>query len=170
MCLKEHRAANARFDGQHGGVEAFQMAGLQNAAVTLGARNQVVSLSEGRSKRLFNEKIKARVEQLRRHGVVMHGWHSDTRRIEVEIGGEQFVDGIEDRNTVLRGRVLRALRIGLNSSNQHDAEAGSLQFAKYTKMVAPEGTRAGNGDSQAGLAGYCAASLEPPATALRQRR
>jgi len=59
--LKEHGAAQFGLDGEHGGVEALEVAGLQNAAAFGGSPDEVVSFGKCRDQRLFDEKVEARV-------------------------------------------------------------------------------------------------------------
>lgn len=61
--LEEHGAAKLRLNCQDGGIEAFEMAGLENALVLLGDRNQFARLRRGGGNRLFDEQIEPRLKQ-----------------------------------------------------------------------------------------------------------
>ena len=61
--LEEHGAAQLRLHGQHRGIEALQVAGLQDALAPLCARDQIVGLGKTGGQRLFNQQVEARIEQ-----------------------------------------------------------------------------------------------------------
>jgi hypothetical protein len=165
--LKEHGAAQLRFDGEHGGVEAFKVAGLQDAVVLLTECDQLVCLRECGGDGLFYEEVQAALKQRRGHGVMMHGGDGDAGRVKMKIGGEQRFRRGEDGDGVLRGNFSGASGVRLKRGDECDRLTGRLKLAIDTKVVAPEGTRAGYGDSRDGTAGYLPASF--PSTALRQR-
>ena len=82
----------------------------------------------------------------------MHCGHGDGSCVELEIRFEQIVDRGRDRDAVLRSNFCSTSCIRLKGSHKLDACIGLLQFAIDAKMVAPEGTTAGYGDAQIGLA------------------
>jgi len=175
MRLKEHGALETRGDRKHRGIEALEVAGLNDKLSAFGAGNEVVGLGEICGQGLFDEQVDAGIEEPHGDGVMMDGRHGDAGSIEIEIGGEEFFDGGKDRDLVLRGCFPGASRIGLDGGNKRDALTGRFQFAIDAEMVAAECARAGDGDAQLISAGYCAASFscgasrDSPWTALRQR-
>jgi hypothetical protein len=90
--LKEHGPPDFWLDGKDGGVEALEMAGLQDATAFFSAGDEIVSFRKAGGERLFNEEIESGVEQRGGHLVMMYGGHGDGCGVEVEIGGEQLLD------------------------------------------------------------------------------
>lgn|GEM_PF-3152811 len=98
---------------------------------------------------------------------MMHGGDGDAGGVKMKISGEERFRRCEDGDGVLRGNFSGASRVGLKRGDQCDGLASGLKLAIDTKMVAPEGTRAGYGDSRDGTADYLPAPF--PSTAVRQR-
>lgn len=90
MRLKKHGTPQLRQDGKHGGVEALEVPGLQDALVLYGQIEQFISLSERGGYRLFDEQIEPGLKQHGRNRVVIHGGNGDRRRVEAEIRREKF--------------------------------------------------------------------------------
>ena len=61
--LKKHGAAELGLDGKDGGVEALEMAGLQNALALFGAGDEVVGFRKAGGERLFDQQVEASIEQ-----------------------------------------------------------------------------------------------------------
>ncbi len=101
----------------------------------------------------------------------MHCGDGDGGRIEVEIGGQQFVDGGKDGDRIFGRCVGGAGRIRLDGSHKSDAKPRRFQFAVNAEMVLAEGAVSGHGNAQYGFLSYCAApfSRPLPSTAFRQR-
>ncbi|HKF47564.1 MAG TPA: hypothetical protein VKB38_09425 [Terracidiphilus sp.] len=57
MRLKEHGPAEARLDGEDGGVEALEVADLEDAVCAGGAGDEVVGFSEGGGDGFFDEDV-----------------------------------------------------------------------------------------------------------------
>jgi hypothetical protein len=167
MRLKEHGPAQLGLHGEHGGVEALEVSGLENALLLFGESDEIVGFGQRGGQGLFDEKIEARVEQRGGDRVVMDRGHGNTGGVEMKVGHKHFVCCGKDRDGVVRGGLGCARGVGLNGGDQRDRLPGRFKLAIDTKMVAAEGARAGNGDAGDGLACYCAAPL--PSTALRQR-
>jgi hypothetical protein len=165
--LKEHGPPDFCFDGEDGGIEALEMAGLQDALTFLSAVDEIVGFRKAGGEWLFNQEIESGVEQSRGHGVMMHGGHGDSCSVEVQISGQQLLNGREDRDRVFGLRVGGAGGVGIDGGDEGDTEAGGFKFAIDAQMIASKGAGAGNGDPQDGSACYFVASL--PSTALRQR-
>jgi hypothetical protein len=98
--LKEHGPPDFWLDGKDGGVEALEMAGLQNAPAFLRAGDEIVSFRKAGGERLFNQEIESGVEQSRGDLVMMYGGHGDGCGVELQIGGQQLLNGREDRDRV----------------------------------------------------------------------
>jgi hypothetical protein len=103
--------------------------------------------------------------------VVMDGGDSDCSRVNFEIGGEQFLDGREDRNCVFGRGIGGAGRVRLDGCNQGDSQPRRFQITVDTEMVAAKCAGSGNGNTENGFARYFAApESDPlPSTAWRQR-
>ncbi len=76
------------------------MAGLQNAQAFLCAGDEIVSFRKAGGERLFNQEIESGVEQSRGDLVMMYGGHGDGCGVELQIGGQQLLNGREDRDRV----------------------------------------------------------------------
>jgi len=144
-----------RLDGQDRGVEALQVAGLDDeAAFAASARpcnpDQIVGLGEARGEGLFDQHVEACIEQGRGYGMMMDGGHGDGGCVETKIGGEQFIDRGEDRDCIFSRGVGGTARIRLDGCDQSNAQAGGFQLAVDAEMVTAEGAGTGNGDTESG--------------------
>ncbi len=167
MGFKEHGAAQLRLDGEDGGIEALQMAGLQNALALFRALDQIVGLGERGGQRLFDQQVEAGIEQSRSYLMMVHGGNGDAGGVQMQIGRQQFVHGREDGDCVFGCRIGCAGAVRFDGCHQCNAEAGLLQFAVNTKVIAAKGPGSGYGYAQNRSAGYFAAPF--PSTAVRQR-
>ena len=84
--LKEHGAAQARFDGQHSGVETLQVPRLQDAPALVRPIYQIVGLLQARSQRFLHQQIEARIQQGRSHSMMVHGGNGHRSCIEPQVG------------------------------------------------------------------------------------
>ena len=161
----------ARLDGQDGGVEAFQVAGLQDPGSALRAGYQVVGFVEGCGEGLLDQQIEAGIEEHSGDGAMLNGRHRDAGGVQAEIGAQQLFDRGEDGNAEVRGNIRGTLRQGLHGSDEGDAVPGVFQLTEHAQVIAAEGAGAGDGHAQIAGACYCAASLSGavPWTARRQR-
>ena len=165
--LKKHGPPDFWLDGKDGGIEALEMAGLQDALAFLRAGDEIVGLRKAGGERLFDEEIESGIEQCRGHCMMMNRGHGDGCSVEVKVGGEQLLDGGEDRDRVFGFGVGGSSGVGIDGGYESNTETGGFKFAIDAQMVASKGAGTGNGDPQDGSACYFAASL--PSTALRQR-
>ena len=94
--LKEHGPPDFWLDRKDGGIEALEMARLQDALAFLSAGDEVVGLRKAGGEGLFNQEVESSFEQSRGHGVMMHSGHGDGCGVEVQIGGQQLLNGRED--------------------------------------------------------------------------
>ena len=110
-----------RLDGQHRGVEAFQMSGLQDAFAFFRSLDQVVGFGEARGQGLLDQQVQARIQQRRGHRMMLHRGDGNRSRGQLEVGGQQFVHRRKNGNRVFgRGlggalgenQVERALGVG----------------------------------------------------------
>jgi hypothetical protein len=147
MRLKEHGAGEARLDGEDGGVEALEMAGLENAVFFFGPADEVVGLSKAGGEGFFDEQVEAGLEQGGGDGVVMDGGYGHAGGLGVEIGREQFADAWKDGNGKLRSGFPGTGGVGFDGGNEGRAETGCLQLAQHAEMIAAED--AGSGDDHA---------------------
>jgi len=169
--LKEHGAAELGLDGENGGVEALEVAGLEDFFLFPCQGNEVVGFSEGGGKRLFDEQVEPGMEQRGGYRVVMDGGNGDGGGVETEVRGEQRGRVWKNGDGVSGSGVGGAGGVGLDGGDQGDSVIGDLQLTVDAKVVAAEGAGAGNGDTEDGLACYFAAPAAGslPSTALRQR-
>ncbi len=178
--FKKHRAAEQRREGLHGRVETLEMADHEGAAVLAGKAEKVVGLRESGSDGLLDQDVDAVGEEPGGDGVVGGGRDADAGGIDVELaageGGEQDVDGGEDRNGVGRGcfskRVSGAGRvcgrsacfglakdgdtgrgesgqrglIGVDDGGEPNGSARPGEFAVDADVVTAEGARAAHSD------------------------
>ena len=107
---------------------------------------------------------------------MMHGGNGDGCRIELQIGGQQFIHSGKNGNSVPGRGLSGARRVRLDGCHQSNALPGHFQFAVDAQVIFAKGAVSGDGKAQNGLAGYCAApspglpSSGPwPSTACRQR-
>jgi len=122
--LKEHGAAQTGLDREYGRIEALEMAGLENSAAALGARNQVVGLGECGGQGLFDEQVDAGIEQLGSDRVVVHGGHGYVGGVEPEVGREQSFHRRKDGNAVLSLNLGGARGVRLDGGDQSYALRG----------------------------------------------
>ena len=116
---------------------------------------------------VYKRQIKPRVQQSSSHRMVMNRGNRDRGRIQLEIGGKQFIHRCKDRNRILRRGFGGARSIRLNGCRQRNPLAGGFQFAVDTEVIAAKGACPGNSDTQNGFAGYAPAPL--PSTACKHR-
>ncbi len=183
--LEKHGPAQLRLNGQHRRIEALQVAGLQNAAAFVGARNQIVGFDERSCQRLFHQQVESRIEQHGRNRVMMHRGDGDCCCVKMKVGSQKLVNACEDGNSVLGCNLRGAGGVGLDGGDQSDRLACGFQFAIDAQVVLAKSSGSGNGNSQrdfahseavhpcGGLFGCSAAllvrSFSWPLTAFRQR-
>ncbi len=160
-----------RLYGQHGGIEALQVAGLQDALALFCARNQVVRLGQRGGQGLFDQQVEAGIEQRRGNRMMVHRWNGHSGGVQLQIGRQQFVWRGEDGNRVFGCVFGGAGCVRLNGGNQGDALPAGLQFAVDAEMVLAKGAGSGDGNAQRGFVHYRAAPFSGPlpSTTFRQR-
>jgi hypothetical protein len=89
--LKEHGPLEVRLHSENGGIEAFQVADLQDSVLQFGAANQVVRFVQAGGDRFFNQDVQAGIEELCCDGMVLHGWHGDGNGVEFEPCGKKLL-------------------------------------------------------------------------------
>lgn len=140
---------------------------LQDAAGLFGTGDQVVGFGQRGADGLFYQDVDAGFEQGAGDGMVVDGGNGDGGGVEAQIGFQKLFDRRKDGDAVLGFGFGGVAGVGVDGRGKLDACAGLFQFAIDTKVVAPEGSGAGNGDTQLGAACYFSAPF--PSTALRQR-
>jgi hypothetical protein len=145
MRLEEHGPAQLRLNRQDGRIEALEMAGLEDAAVLFREYDQFVSLGSGGGKRLFDEQIQTRAKQRIRRRLMVHCGHRHGSGIDMQIRGEHFINGSEDRNGKFGRGIGRSGAIRFNSGDQGHAFPGRFKFAIDTKVIAAECSGTDNG-------------------------
>ena len=103
--------------------------------------------------------------------MMMNSGNGDSCRIELEIGGEHFVDCCKDRDRIFGRGVCGSGSVGLDGCDQGSTQPSRFQLAVDAEVVAAESARPGHGDTQDGLACYLVAPATGSlaSTALRQR-
>jgi len=84
--LEKHGPAQLRLNGQHRGIEALQVARLQNAATFVGSLNQIVGFGQRGCQRFLYQQIESRIEQHGGDSMVMHGGNGDCGCVEMKVG------------------------------------------------------------------------------------
>jgi hypothetical protein len=151
--LEKHGHVDVGMDGEHGGVEALQVAYLEDALMTRRELNQRVRFGERRGDRLFDENIDAGLEQCTGDGCVGAGGDADGGGVELDFAegtrGDTGVDVGEDV-AVGKGGVQRlgAGGIAFDDSGEADGSVGArAQFANDAEMIAAEGACPDDGES-----------------------
>jgi len=121
-----------------GGVEAFEVADLKDAAMRCSGGDERVRLCQRGGDGLFNEEIEAGGEQLAANPAVVHSGYAKRDGGDAEPGSEEFVDGVKDGNSVLSRNGSSDSRVGVYRGGESDG-AGGLKFAIDAQMVAAEG-------------------------------
>ena len=115
--LGPERLGRDRFEG---GIEALDVADLNDAVSAPGGLDDGIRLVERRRKRLFDEHMDAVLEKRRRHRVMLHGRHDDAGGIDLI---EQRAKVRECAGLMARGDGLGLGGIGVGDSDQfHVAE------------------------------------------------
>ena len=86
MRLEEHGTAQVLLHGEYGGIEAFQMTGLQDALVARSHGNQIVGLGKRGGQRFFDEAVDACGEKLTGDLAVMNRRYGNDGGVERKIG------------------------------------------------------------------------------------
>ncbi len=93
--LKEHGFVEVGDEGGDGGIEALEMADLENKVTAPGAGNQAVRLGQRARDWLFDQGMNAGIKHGSCNGGVSAGWGADGRGIQFEpagmVGGQAFV-------------------------------------------------------------------------------
>src|SRR5207237_8780839 len=83
MDFEKERAVENRFDGDHRGIEAFDVADLQDALEFFCGGSESVSLGQIARHRIFDEDVEAEFHQAAADSGVIDGWHGDARGIDM---------------------------------------------------------------------------------------
>ena len=146
--LEEHRFVESGERCGDGGVEALEVADLDDALVLRGEREDVIGLGECCGEGLFDEDIDAGEQQGLRSDGVLSGGHADGGRVETECSSVEFVCRSEGGDAVLRTELQATLCIGIDKSDElHQFGVRGLKFAVDAKVVAPEGARTDDGNA-----------------------
>jgi len=83
--LEKHGPAQLRLNGQHRGIEALQVARLQNAATFVGSLNQIVGFGQ-RGCQSFSTSRSSPASSSTERQHVMHGGNGDCGCVEMKVG------------------------------------------------------------------------------------
>jgi hypothetical protein len=148
MHLKEHGAVEQRAHGTHGGVEALEVSGLDDARVLAGEADDLVSFGEAGGEGLLDEQVDPGTQQQFSAVGVLDGWDAEGGSVDAEFGarrshagGHAGFDGWEGADAIvglgLRARTL----VGVDYGRELDRKAGLLKLAVDAKVIAPEDAR-----------------------------
>ncbi len=144
--LEEHGLVDAGLERGDGGVEAFEVSYLDEAAMLVGDANEFIGLSEIGGDRFFDEQVQACGEQ--GGGELEVGGGGDADGGGVERGGcEALFDGGEDRDTGLGGEGGPVV-IWFDDSRENDGEAGGLEVAVDADVISSKGAGAADSDTK----------------------
>ena len=146
--LEEHRAGDDGQGGDDGGIEALEVADLDDAAGGAGGGDDVVGFRQGGGERLFDEQVHAALQQRLGDFGVMNGGDGDGGGVEVG-GIQQLGDGAEGAGAVLGGEGLGAGGVGVDHGGEFDRAAVLLQLVINARVIAPECAGADDGDGKA---------------------
>jgi len=149
--LEEHGAVEVGLDGGDGGIEAFEVADLKDAAALLGGFDEAVCLVSSGGDRFLDEDVDSLLEELHGHVVVGESRDADRGSVDLEVGFGKLLDGIKGGDPPLFSGGGGELGVGLDDGGEGNGEAGVLEFAIDAEVVASEGAGADDGYAKDGL-------------------
>lgn len=141
VSLEEHGVMGAGGQGCDGGIEALEVAYLDEALVLVAELNELVSLGQGRGDGLFNQDVDAGSEERGGGGEMAGCGDADGGGMGLNVL-EAGVKVGEYRDAGLGGDCLGAFGVRLDDGSKDDREACGLQFAVDADVIAAEGTGA----------------------------
>ena len=152
MRLEEHRHVDVRLHGEHGGVEALQMANLKGALIPHGQGDECVGLGQRGGNRLFYQNIDAGLKKCTSDRRVGAGGHADGCGVKLDLAGgarsEAAVYVVEEAGLRVIG-LQRLPTRGIDFDDGHKTDGsvcGCAQLANHAEMVAAEGAGADDGE------------------------
>ena len=133
--------------------------------------NQIVGFLQARRQRLLHQQVQPRIQQRRRHRMMMHRGHGNRSRIQLQIRREQLVDGREDRNPILGLGIGGPRRVRLHGRNKRNAQP-AVSSSRYTRRwLRPNAPAPATATRKMSSACYLATPVSGflPSTAFRQR-
>jgi hypothetical protein len=141
--LEEHGSVDAGFERGDGGVEAFEVADLNEAVVLVGEVDELICLGESGGDGFFDKQVQACCEQ--GGGYVEVGGGGNADRGGVERGGsEALLDGGKDRDTGLSG----SAGVRFDDGRESHGEAGGLEFSVDADVISSKGAGAADSDTK----------------------
>ena len=128
------------FSAATAGIEALQVADLQDAFMLGRGVHQAPRGGQIGSDGLFHQHVDTGFEQLAAHFGVERSWHRHHRRVDVAL---EFTERREGQAIVLGRSLGRTLRIGIHHAHQR----GIQRLAQHAQVMPSEYTRANDGDS-----------------------
>ena len=132
MDFEKHRARDDFSDGDDGGIEAFDVADLKNAAAAFCGGNERVGFIERCGDGLFDEDVDSRCEDAGADTRVLGSRDGEADGVNA-IGGER-VEVAKNAGAEFRGNFLCAVGVGIDDAD----ELGTFDFAPNANVVAPE--------------------------------
>ncbi len=146
MDFEKHGARDDFSDGDDGGIEAFDVADLKNAATAFRGGDERVGFIERCSDGLFNEHVNSGCQDARADARVFSGWNGKADGVDAV--GRECVQVEKNAGAEFRGNFLRAVGVGIDDAD----EFGALGFAPNANMVASEIADADDGYADVFLA------------------
>src|ERR1700677_1493866 len=132
----------------HRRVEPLQMSGLHDTSMHTSKLEDGVGIGEAGGQRLFDQQVNTRRQERSSGGSMMHRRHADRRCVQIAHRRQTRLDAVEASNVKLCRGVGRDSRVAIDYCDQPDVLTGLLKLAIDTKVVAPEGPRSDDCNTQ----------------------
>ncbi len=132
MDFEKHRARDDFSDGDDGGIEAFDVADLKNAAAAFCGGDERVGFVERCGDGLFDEYVNSGCEDAGADARVLGGWDGEADGVDA-IGRER-VEVAKNAGAEFRCNFLRAVGVGIDDADK----LGAFDFAPDANVVTPE--------------------------------
>lgn len=152
MRLKEHGVIEERASGSDGGIEALEMAGLEDAVVGGSGVDEMGGFGNAGGDGLFNEDVNACLEKSLRYGEMRGGGRANGGGVEGDVAAQTGGETLRERRVDGDGRFSGssgARWVGLDNSGEMDGCAFLLECLIDAQMVAAKST--GTADENAGM-------------------
>ena len=145
--LEEHGLGEQRNGRAHRGIEALQMAGLGDAAVVAGERDQFIGFGNAGRQRLLDQDIDPALHQLAGDFTMRDGRHRNRCRLHSD--SDHLVERAEGLRLELGGDGLRAGEVTIGNSHELNILLRvGLQVAIHAGVIAAKGSGSGDSDAQ----------------------
>jgi len=128
--------------GGYGGVEAFEVADLEDAVVLFGHGDEDVGLGGGGGEGLFDEEVESGGEEGGGGCGVVDGRDANAGGVEWDARCEEGFDGLEDGDVVVLGGCGAGFGVGVDDGGEGYRGAGLFEFGVDAEVIAAEGSDA----------------------------